>query len=323
MSADNDGRKQRDFWDKLEGVSKILSAILLPLVLGGLGLWVNKSMDDQKRLEEGNRLFSQIMSQRESADSALRKDMFQQIIQSVVGKKDNTMRLSDQILKLELLAHNFHDSIDLRALFYDIQRQLLVKYAKENEEMKARLKSVAEEIRKRQFSVLARGENTVHFTVDLTKVLENYREPLVLFLPSKGAGGGEGGKSEYVRLRVEEKKEPKFVRTQVLRKNEKTEELEVRLQIITPLGDEKVDLQAAEMWVGFYDFPMIDNIRLRDSDQRCAVVLTHFEKGFAKIGVVVFPASHASLKEKAYFEEYFLRMQSSQGQRKGLGQLLH
>ncbi|MBI4965696.1 MAG: hypothetical protein HY913_20630 [Desulfomonile tiedjei] len=338
MSADNDGCKQRDFWDRLEGVSRILSAILLPLVLFVMGVWVNntmekqrqdetKSMEAQKQREEKHRLFSQIMSQRESADSALRKDMFQQIIQSVVGKKDDKMRVSDEILKLELLAQNFHDSIDLRALFYDVQRQLLSKSdeGKDDEQLKARLKSVAEEIRKRQFSVLEQGGNTADFTVDLTQVQdvnEGYGQPLVLSLEGKSAADGESPTSEYLMLGIGEKKERKFVRTQVLRKNEKTEELEVRLQIITRNEDKTVDLQGAEMWVGFYDFPMIDNIRLRNSDQRCAVVLNHFEKsdkskkgdnsekGLAKISVVVFPGCRASLKEKAYYEEYLARLQS-------------
>jgi hypothetical protein len=318
---------QRDAWDKLEVISKILAAILLPLVLGLGGWWLNGKMEaqkqeearrqeEQKRQEARNQLYMTLMNQREKADSDLRKDMFQHIIRSVVGQKDEDIKLHNRVLNLELLAHNFHDSIDLRALFYSVQRELLerskqartVSEKKKDDELKARLKSVAAETRKRQFSALKERGNAAYFTVDLKKVGNDYEKPPLTCLISEK----DGYKDEYLILSPLEKQgdRKKFrIRTQVLSKNEETEELNVRVQIVTRDEDGTVDLQSAEMWVGFFDFPAIDNIRLLGSDHRCAVVLNHFDEPneeeketarakakFAKISVIVFPGCRASLK---------------------------
>jgi hypothetical protein len=66
--------------------------------------------------------------------------------------------------------------------------------------------------------------------------------------------------------------------------------------------DPKEDSSITEFWVGFFDFPMIDNTRLSD-DQRCAVILTQFEEPQTKFTVVYFPGSRAGIKEKPYYDE--------------------
>ncbi len=65
------------------------------------------------------------------------------------------------------------------------------------------------------------------------------------------------------------------------------------------------------MWVGFYDFPAIDNLRLVGSDHRCAVILNQFEKSnpdekenhFCKNQRDGVSRLSCSLKEKAYYED--------------------
>ena len=81
------------------------------------------------------------------------------------------------------------------------------------------------------------------------------------------------------------------------------------MEVITEskLDEEEDTYIACEFTVGFFDFPMIDNTRL-SHDQRCAVVLTDFYKPdstnpIANITLLAFPGSHASLKEKPYYEE--------------------
>ena len=70
-----------------------------------------------------------MMGRREEADSNLRKDMFNSILTTFMAK-DPSMRLSSeelirqQILSLELLAYNFHESLDIGPLFKDVQRRI-------------------------------------------------------------------------------------------------------------------------------------------------------------------------------------------------------
>src|SRR5262249_17733538 len=84
----------------------------------------------------------------------------------------------------------------------------------------------------------------------------------------------------------------RYYKLTVLEINLRTQEIRVRLEVraapkplrgarqpgsvpATTPPDEP--LATAEFWVGFYDFPMVDNIRL-PNDQRCAVVLDAFEE---------------------------------------------
>ena len=341
-------KTKRDGWEKWEMGSKIFAAILLPVILA-VGTWyLNNSMEQQKQLEIQKmeqqkqqeiqrmeeqkaretriQLYTTLMNQREGADTGLRKDLFGHLITKVVGQRDDAIKLRDQVLNLELLANNFHDSIDLRALFYAVQRDLIDKTdpkdrripsernenvisGEERDELRARLKRVAAEIRNRQFSALTELRNSAHFRIDLSKVSKDYSAPpSVCEIHDKKTGT----RDEYAVLSgVEKDTSKKFhVRTLVLAKNETTEELNVRVQIITETDDGKYNLQAAEMWVGSFDFPAIDSLRIQGSDHRCAVVLNHFEKSmdekekpnFAKISILVFPGCRASLKEKAYYE---------------------
>ena len=85
-------------------------------------------------------------------------------------------------------------------------------------------------------------------------------------------------------------------------------ELRVGLQVVTPATQTRVESYIeATFWVGFYDFPMIDNTRLSDNE-RCAVVVEGFDDEYAKIALVYFPGSHASLREKPYYEDVLKKL---------------
>jgi hypothetical protein len=86
-------------------------------------------------------------------------------------------------------------------------------------------------------------------------------------------------------------------------------ELQFRLEI---LGPKATETNQFEFWLGFYDFPMIDNTRLAH-DQRCAVVLNKFEEDRAEITLVYFPGSRASLKEKPFYEDVIANLQAPPG----------
>ncbi len=76
-------------------------------------------------------------------------------------------------------------------------------------------------------------------------------------------------------------------------------QLNLRLEIKPPtdvLGSDETTI--AEFWLGYLDFPMIDNTPLPDG-QCAAVVLNSFEDDMAGITLICFPESYASLKQKA------------------------
>ena len=81
--------------------------------------------------------------------------------------------------------------------------------------------------------------------------------------------------------------------------------VKLQLRVESLSEDEKSTSESMEagFWVGFYDFPMIDNLRL-SHDQRCAVILKAFNEGeSAQISLLYFPGCYASLKEKPYYQD--------------------
>jgi hypothetical protein len=74
------------------------------------------------------------------------------------------------------------------------------------------------------------------------------------------------------------------------------------LNVETPDPNQGRQTKVLTFTVSFFDFPMIDNLRLTDG-QRCALVLTNFNDHAVELTTVLFPGEYASLKEKPYYNE--------------------
>lgn len=304
--------KKRDRWDKADVILKPLGGFLAALSIASLGFFGSRSLERQKTIEikhlerqkakEVNvRLYSEIMSKREEAESSLRKDMFKSIIDSFLRPGPQPPSIEEKVLNLELLAYNFHECLNLKPIFAHIKKQITAYKNADKQYYLKRLEKVAKEIKKKQLLVLEEAGEKFERGIDLEELREK-------------PGGVQLTPDETFKLGNIERR----FRIYVLKDNPITKEIKLRLEIRTPKQPEKADtklsaenedvesgdveLKDAEFWVGFFDFPMIDNTRL-SHDQRCAVTLTKFAKSFANITVVYFPGSHASLKEKPYYQE--------------------
>jgi hypothetical protein len=223
------------------------------------------------------------MSKREEAESALRKDMFVSMIQSFL--KPGSASLDERVLNLELLSYNFHESLNLKPLFVYINRQIVASHDPGKKEYFSRLQKVSTETIRKQMIILEGAGAKFDRIVDLDALKEN----------PGGIALEEGtltvdGFTRNFSIFVQEA-------------DRATKELKVRLEI-RMLKDTigNYETNNAEFWIGFFDFPMIDNIRLAH-DQRCAIVLNAFEDNGADITLAYFPGSYASLKEKPYYQE--------------------
>lgn len=345
MNDKDNTPSQKDFWDKAKivaGFTGLATPIVAVVITAFAGIWLEKVRTDYEKernareaFEANARFYTEIVSRREAADGLLRKDLFQHIIQPFLKDPSNQETLDSRMVALELLAQNFHDSVSLRPIFYDLDQQIrqLPQNDKRRGTYQARLYNLAADIVRKQMLILQAEANTKWFTVDLTRVA-NLGEPYSQLVTLK-----HDGKSEYVQLRsqdrcegitrqdasqeskksgepqvsvasgpkktaetlpTEEKK--RRIRLDVLRKNYDTSELRVRLYVIDDREPEKAQMETAEFWVGFFDFPMLDNTRLKD-DLRCAVWLQDFEEPSAKLSVVIFPAYQASIRDKPFLDE--------------------
>ena len=275
--------KEKDWWDKASIILQPVGGLLTALAVAGLGFFGSQYLDRRQTMETNARLYSELMSKREEADSALRKDMFKSVVDSFLNPK--TEGLGEKVLNLELLAYNFHESLNLAPLFIYMEKQINTSKNPDKQEYSDRLDRVAREITRKEMLVLEGGGKKFDRTIDLEALRKT---PGGILL-------------EPASLTVD--KIQRNFRILVLEANTKSKALKIRLEIRTPQEVSKeMETNAAEFWVGFFAFPMIDNTRL-SHDQRCAVTLTAFGATSADITTVYFPGSYASLKEKPDYQE--------------------
>jgi hypothetical protein len=281
-------RRERDFWDKLHILVQPLGGLFTAFAIAILGFKSSEFLNRRQAIETNTRLYSELMSKREESESALRKDMFQTIIGSFVnasGKGD----VNSTVLNLELLAYNFHESLNLKPLFLDLKRRIGGELARnpdaarraEYTDYMDRLERVAREIARKQVIVLEGVGKKFDRSIDLSEdPTGTSLEPGTLTLDSLQATFG----------------------IDILAVDRANKELQIALSVETPDPELGRQTKSATFLVSYFDFPMIDNMRLA-AGHRCAVVLNGFSDYSADVTVVLFPGAYASLKEKPYYSE--------------------
>src|SRR5437868_15012140 len=154
-----------DFWKKLEillaPVGGLLTAISVA-VIGSMGAYIlNKKQESDTR----SKVFAELMSQREQAETVMRKDMFAQIMDGVLKPEKSSPDLA--VLNMELLAYNFHESLNLKPLFSYVQRQLVQSEQTSAKQYLNRLERVASDVTRKQLLVLEEGGKKFDRTIDL------------------------------------------------------------------------------------------------------------------------------------------------------------
>jgi hypothetical protein len=279
--------KHKDTWDKVQIVLAPMGGLLTALAIALFGFFTSSKLDQRQALETNTRLYSELMSRREESESALRKDMLVSIIASFLNPNKND--LNNDVLSLELLAYNFHESLNLKPLFLDLMRRIkrdeaaAPSAAKKAEyaEYQARLENVAREIARKQMIVLEGVGRRFDRTIDLSSDPDGTSlDSAVMMLDSVQT----------------------TVSIDVSHVDRDNREVEVSVSIETPDPEQGQQTKVASFTVSFFDFPMIDNLRIAHG-QRVALVLTNFSEQSADLTAVLFPGAYASLKEKPYYNE--------------------
>jgi hypothetical protein len=279
--------KKRDAWDKIDILMHPMGGLLTAIALTVLGFITSNALSQRQAVDTNTRLYTELMSKREESESALRKDMCVSIINSFVSPRD--AGLSASVLNLEMLAYNFHESLNLKPLFMEMRRRVVRAQGEaktpaaraENDEYLDRLESMAREIVRRQMVVLEGVGKRFDRTIDLT--------------------GDPGGTSlEPATLTLDGV--PTTFSIDVLGVDRVNSEIRLGLNIDTPDPEQGRQTKMATFSVSYFDFPMIDNTRLVGG-QRCSVVLNSISDQSADITLVLFPGAYASLKEKPYYNE--------------------
>ena len=278
---------QKDTWDKVAIVLAPVGGLFTAIAIALFGFITSSKQNERQALETNTRLYSELMSRREESESALRKDMLVSIISSFLNP-DRT-NINDDVLSLELLAYNFHESLNLKPLFMDLTRRIrneqggasTAMQKTELEGYQVRLENVAREIARKQMIVLEGVGKRFDRTIDLSV------DP-------------DGTTLEHATLTLDSVQTDLDI--DIVHVDRENREVLVSLSIETPDPELGRQTKVATFVVSFFDFPMIDNLRLAQG-QRCALVLTNFSEHSADLTTVLFPGAYASLKEKPYYNE--------------------
>jgi len=321
----------------------------IPVVVALGGWWVTTQVevwrerdqsqtDAREQREQKTRLYAELMSRREQADSDLRKDMFGKVFDKFFS--DSRGDRHEQVLKLEILAKNFHDALDLSPLFKEVHRQIAEDSklsAVEKRKLEGRLTQLARDIVSKQALVLEQSGGKIDVDVDLQCFVKNGKgtsiyppervatppgcEPVKddavaasqltpgVKLPHRGGAPGLCGPQEPSTT------EATCIDFALSLEGYKPDQSEFLVRLEAWPRPKKAASGAASaaptfsgsstFHVSYYDFPLLDYTRLPEG-WRVAVVLQDVDNkgaGFARLNLVYFPASRASLKDKPYFDE--------------------
>jgi len=298
----------------------LVKVLALPLVTLVLGYWFNSSLNERQQIDNNVRLYAEMMGRREESDSNLRKDMFNSILNTFMAKDPNLRitpeeQMRQQILSLELLAFNFHESLDIAPLFKEVNRRIPPDDSPAGKELRGRLESVALQVIEHQLTALSDVGSVERGDALPDKINELQAHIMFGARAIADPGGKPGEGPSRVCLSAEASNGQRRYRQfllELIGYNDAAHEVQVRLYVSKPLTEEQCQLATLDLEgqreidtnfvVDLFDFPMIDNTRL-SSSERCAVSLTALNPNIVSVSLAYFPASRASLKDKPYYDE--------------------
>jgi len=292
-------KEKRDLWDKLQIVLHPVGGLITALTIALVSYFGSDYLNNKQNNDSKIRLYTELMSTREQSESALRKDMFNSILGTIL--KDSHS-LDENILQLELLAYNFHESLNLMPLFVYMDRQISAeKNIQLKTEYRNRLYKMAGDVISKQISSLEGAATRETMFITFPGDSMSYKPGLSQELPIDW----KDSKVFYDTVKVGNTnsvyKRVVYLKASGYNVDEKT--VNVRLDIESSVNGKFINMVTQEFTIDYFQFPMIDNTRL-SNDMRCAVVMRDFAfPNFIEVDILYFPGSHSSLKEKPYYDE--------------------
>ena len=302
-------KEKRDLWDKIQIVMQPVGGLITAMTIALVGYLGSNYLNKRQIKDSKIRLYTELMSSREQSESALRKDMFNSILGTIL--KDSAHSLDENILQLELLAYNFHESLNLVPLFVYIDRQITTeKNIRLKTEFRNRLYKMADDIISKQITsfenAATRETKLIKFPGDSVGLNPGLSQELDL----DSIVSIEIDDTVYVGNTYSLYKRVIYLKALDYNVDEKT--VDMRLDIETSVNDQLSTYVTKEFTINYFQFPMIDNMRL-SNDMRCAVVMRDFEfPNFFEVEILYFPGSHSSLKEKPYYDEVVKKLLMNQ-----------
>jgi hypothetical protein len=324
----------KDRWEKADIILRPFGALITALTIAYVSYAASDYLSRNQEKDAKTKLYTELMTRREESESALRKDMFNSIMNNILKDKASAS-LDEKILQLELLTYNFHESLNLMPLFEYLNRcnNDETKNPALKQAYKYRLIKMSKATISKQISTLEAVSKPITLTFEDTlaayrnkkeyKTDSDFREHIDdLYEKNSTALNGSDPFCTYADSVFNGKTYDSLqqvVRIKILDYDTNSASVKVRLTIqsIYPGKNASFEMpRQTEFIVNYFEFPMIDNTRLKN-DMRLAVVLNSMvsedqlnESGRPgkkstriELKVIYFPGSRSSLKEKPYFDD--------------------
>lgn len=295
---------KRDKWDKIQILMNPIGGLITALTIAIVSYFGSVYLNNKQNNDSKNKLYTELMNSREQSESALRKDMFNSILGTIL--KDSST-LDEKILQLELLAYNFHQSLNLMPLFDYLNRKIaLEKKITLKAEYRRRLYKMARDVTSKQISSLEGASAKEMMFITFPSDTSNYKPGLSQELPIDW----NDSKTFYDTVRTGKDVDiyKRVVYLKAMQYNVDEKSVNLRLDIENTLNNKFVNMVTQEFTVDYFQFPMIDNTRL-SNDMRCAVVMRDFNfPNYIEVDILYFPGSHSSLNEKPYFDDVMKKL---------------
>jgi len=329
-----EGTRKRDNWDKTEILLRPAAAFLTAITVALIGWYgqqalrtesdakterakdaqvqetnrarqAEEEITKRNELSQNYRLYTELLSKREEAESALRKDIFSSILNEFLKFTDTSqdhIGIRNRLLKLEILALNFGEALSLSPLFVELDKNIRdTEYATDFARLdkaddRKRLESLARRVSQQQLAALSTGGRTWDFAIPIDKVSDDstYDWP-------RDQGEEE---TDYYEVELENvKRSYSFSFT-----GADTDYHSVRVELEIQTEGEVTSIEQ-NFSLNFFNFPMVDNTRL-SRDQRFALIMTKFEKKYIHFSAISFPGKYSSQRDKPFLDDVIHRLQS-------------
>ena len=288
---------------RIAGIKWVMQTLAMPIALVTLPLlyqWKaaendEKNRDDSRRREQAEqqfRLYTDLMSKREESDTAVRRGLFDKLMGTYLAP--NPGDVGKRLVALELLSLNFHDSLNLSPLFWELASDIgKAPAGKSRDEFSEHLDRVASQVKARQASLLEVDGRRQDFDVDLNHPFDGGDAPSfhvkVPRVRDENSGIAEAAPREF---------DVAVVAHDPLHRR-------LKLTITSP------GLKTLAFWLDPYDFPLVNFSRV-SRDERIAVVLHRYnnrpEFMTASLVFLYFPSWRSGAKDKPYLDDLIARL---------------
>jgi len=292
----------------LENAKWLITMLAIPAVLAFVAHEYQQAQAKQQINDARLRLYTELLSKREEADTAVRRGIFDKVMERYLTPGDQGLEV--KLVALELLATNFHDSLDLSPLFWQIGREVERAPAKKRAELRSELNRIADGVKDRQISGLELGNGTMGtaghpMAQGKASMLADLRLDALTTGPTNGGKpdidedfsfpdpdpfGPPGGlTTRHLTLWIVDHDAARrrvwaIVHARRANKGEKD--------------------QRWAFWIDAFDFPMVNFTRVSRSERFTLVLQEYGEKKeTARIRLIYFPSARIGAKDKPFIDD--------------------